>query len=147
MYHTIESLADSLGVSTLVLQRRAVKLGIWTRDGIADEDVQQLEFLRVTPSSATRDEQLLSNCHSPRAIVGDATKVENVTSPQELTVEPVASENENLIWYGEFLNGKPLYRRANEKPKSKGTVVATKLWEFADDSYVTPTFKERQATF
>lgn len=113
MYHTIESLADSLGVSPLVLQRRAVKLGIWTRDGIADDDVQQLEFLRVTPSSATRDEQPL---------LVDATKIENVTSLQELTVEPVASENENLIWYGEFANGKPLYRRANEKPASKGTV-------------------------
>lgn len=117
MYHTIESLANSLGVSTLIVQRRAVRLGIWTRDGIADEDVFKLEFLRET-------------------------KVEEVTATVELTVEPQARENENTyVWYGEFADGKPIYRRANERPASKGTVASTPSWSRIVIDYMTPTFK------
>lgn len=116
MYHTIESLAESLGVSTLVLQRRAVKLGIWTQQGIADEDVQRLEFLR-------------------QATIVDATIVDAVVEEQQ------AEDDDKLVWYGEFLNGKPLYRRANEKPASKGTVAEIPLWSHAIEGYTQPEFK------
>lgn len=114
MYCNIESLAAELGVSTLVVQRRAVKLGIWTKEGVADEDVAKLEFLRETKVERVKKSDVVQ--------VDAAKEVET-------TVEPEATEYEPFRWYGEFADGKPVYRRANEKPASKGTVASIPLCE------------------